>query len=83
MEIVRTCTKCGSQDTSQTWPSMANAADAGAAEAAWACPTCAWPEFELGDRRDEPLIADPSGTSEPFAPVDPDEARRTLGPPTL
>ena len=39
MEIVRTCTKCETQDTSHMWPSLDKAAAAaGDIEFTWACP---------------------------------------------
>lgn len=83
MEIVRTCTKCGTQDTSHVWPSLDKAAAAaGAIEFTWACPSCAGPEFELAERSlDDPVAAGAVSGSEPYAPTDPGEARRTLGPP--
>jgi hypothetical protein len=83
MEIVRTCTKCGTQDTSHVWPSLSKAAAAGGAtEFTWACSSCAGPEFEFAERSlDYPVAAGAVGRSEPYAPTDPGEARRTLGPP--
>lgn len=83
MEIVRTCTKCGTQDTSHVWPSLDKAAAAaGGIEFTWACPSCAGPEFELAERSlDDPVAAGAGSGSQPSAPTDPGEARRTLGPP--
>ena len=83
MEIVRTCTKCGTQDTSHVWPSLDEAAAAaGAIEFTWGCPGCAGPEFALAERSlDDPVAAAAVIGSEPYAPTDPGEARRTLGPP--
>jgi len=83
MEIVRTCTKCGTQDTGHVWPSLDEAAAAaGAIEFTWACPSCAGPEFELAERSlDDPVTAAAVSGSEPYAPTDPGEARRTLGTP--
>jgi hypothetical protein len=83
MEIVRTCTKCETQDTSHMWPSLDEAAAAaGAIGFTWACPSCAGPEFELAERSlDDPVAAAAVSGSEPYAPTDPGDARRTLGPP--
>jgi len=83
MEIVRTCTQCGTQDTSRVWPSLDKAAAAaGGIEFTWACPSCAGPEFELAERSlDDPVAAGAGSGSQPSAPTDPGEARRTLGPP--
>jgi len=83
MEIVRTCTQCGTQDTSHVWPSLDKAAAAaGGIEFTWACPSCAGPEFELAERSlDDPVAAGAGSGSQPSAPTDPGEARRTLGPP--
>jgi hypothetical protein len=80
MDIVRVCTRCGHPDLSRVWPTLEDAAATGAG---WACPICAWPEFDLRERRavsrapalvpdidaDEAWDAGPVG-------LDPDEARR-------
>ncbi len=47
MAFVRKCEKCGGVDARQQWTSAAEAADKGAFDQAWTCPTCAWPEFDL------------------------------------
>ena len=78
MEIVRTCTQCGTQDTSHVWPSLDKAAAAaGGIEFTWACPSCAGPEFELAERSLDDLVAAGAVSgSEPSAPTDPGEVRR-------
>ena len=78
MEIVRTCTQCGTQDTSLVWPSLDKAAAAaGGIEFTWACPSCAGPEFELAERSLDDLVAAGAVSgSQPSAPTDPGEVRR-------
>ena len=85
MDIVLTCTKCETQDTSHMWPSLDEAAAAaGAIGFTWACQSCAGPEFELAERSlDDPVSAGAVSGSEPSAPTDPGEPRRTLRPPDL
>jgi hypothetical protein len=65
------------------WPSRDKAAAAaGGIEFTWACPSCAGPEFELAERSlDDPAAAGTVSESQPSAPTEPGEARRTLGPP--
>jgi predicted nucleic-acid-binding Zn-ribbon protein len=48
MALVRQCEKCGTVDNRQSWASADEAARQGAFEQ-WACPMCAWTEFELVD----------------------------------
>ncbi len=67
--VVRRCTRCGMADRSQRWESLEAAADGGAWNAGWACPTCAWPEADLiedvvGDNdRGEPLASSTTDTA--------------------
>jgi len=82
-EIVRRCAKCGHEDLRERWKSPEDAAKAGAMSAAWACPSCAWPEAELveASRRAAPTSAVPSDAppgTDPVHPTAPDEARRTI-----
>ena len=71
MEIVRTCTKCETQDTSHMWPSLDEAAAAaGAIGFTWACPSCAGPEFEFAERGlDDPVAAGAVSGAQPSAPT--------------
>jgi hypothetical protein len=48
MAMIRQCEKCGTVDERQSWASADDAARHGAFEQ-WACPMCAWTEFELVD----------------------------------
>jgi hypothetical protein len=55
MSVIRKCEKCGHVDDRQTWSSADEAADKGAFDG-WACPMCAWTEFELVET-DQPAAA--------------------------
>jgi hypothetical protein len=52
MAMIRKCEKCGSIDRRNTWDSAEAAAKDGAFTT-WACPTCAWPEFDLVEAEQE------------------------------
>ena len=71
MHTVRRCTRCGREDLSESWGSIDDAAKAGAMRAAWACPTCAWPEAELVQASSDatPVHAMPSGSAPHEAPT--------------
>jgi hypothetical protein len=45
--VLLRCTKCGTLDMHRQWNSLEEAANKGAFEPDWACPSCAWPEPEL------------------------------------
>lgn len=47
MAFVRKCDKCGHIDERERWSSATEAADKGAFQQAWTCPSCAWTEFDL------------------------------------
>jgi hypothetical protein len=80
--IVRRCTRCGREDLRERWSSIDAAAKAGAMSAAWACPTCAWPEAELVEASsDAPVSGVPHEAPpdrEPGQPTPADEAKRVL-----
>ena len=42
--VVLQCTKCGFIDERREWGSFDEAANAGAVNSGWACPSCAWPD---------------------------------------
>jgi hypothetical protein len=54
MSLVRKCDKCGAIDARTSWRSAEQAAKEGAFDR-WACPTCAWPEFDLVEQAKEPV----------------------------
>lgn len=81
--LVRQCVQCGKADANRRWSSLEDASKDGAAGSGWACPNCAWTEAELVEMSDMPdparKPADPArDQAEPYAPVDPDEAKRAL-----
>jgi hypothetical protein len=69
---VRRCLQCGKNDARRMWSSLSDAAEDGALKD-WVCPTCAWPEAELIE-----VDATDSGSADPLAPVDPDDARHAV-----
>lgn len=85
--LVRRCTRCGNQDLKNRWESMDEAAKAGAFREDWACPSCAWPGFEVVEmtratgRSGGASAGDGDAEHrDPVAPIDPDEARRSSRP---
>ncbi len=54
MPFVRKCLRCGNADLSRRWDSRTKAADDGAFKAEWACPNCAWPDFDIVEH-EEPV----------------------------
>jgi len=56
MAFVRKCDKCGHVDDRQQWTSPSEAADQGAFDN-WACPSCAWTEFDLVDEAEAEVQA--------------------------
>lgn len=53
MAMVRKCAKCGHIDDRTTWASADEASKDGSFEG-WACPMCAWTDFELVDADQAP-----------------------------
>ncbi len=81
--IVRRCTRCGREDLRERWSSLDDAAKAGAMSAAWACPSCAWPEADLVEASSEavPVSAVPGEAPpgrEPEQPNPSDQGKRVL-----
>jgi DNA-directed RNA polymerase subunit RPC12/RpoP len=75
--VVRQCAKCGTADTSRHWSSLAEAGQSDSAASGWACPNCGSPEAEFVETSG---TSDPApDQADPYAPVDPDEAKRTVG----
>ena len=81
MDIVRVCTRCSQPDTSKHWPSL-DAAGEAMGGGTWACPNCAWPEYEFRDagaplptsRVVDPADLDPTSSS----PGDTDPEERSM-----
>jgi hypothetical protein len=53
MALIRKCERCGRTDDREAWKSTQEAADKGAFQD-WACPNCAWTEFDLVEAEAEP-----------------------------
>jgi hypothetical protein len=80
---VRRCARCGREDLRERWSSIDAAAKAGALSAAWACPSCAWPEADLAEASSDaaPVSAVPHEAPpgrEPERSTLADEAKRVL-----
>jgi hypothetical protein len=56
MPVIRKCDRCGNVDHRATWASIEEAADRDAFKG-WACPICAWTEFDLVEVEEEPANA--------------------------
>ena len=56
MAYVKKCEKCGHIDQRASWKSADEAAKDPGFDA-WACPTCAWTEFDLVEAEQEPATS--------------------------